>query len=346
MLEAIFLELSHIHHEGCTIAGVPMNRWGAVERAYSVIRDNLYNRRDLLAAAPIQLPEVNNRTLLQWHNKRSKAMMTAMERAVVPGPSAQQTAAELRSPARALLQEPLRPDQPLTLSLPEDASGQAVTHSVALAPALYKFITTTAASSSTPTTPRASTSAAPPATSTSAAPPATSTSAAPCHLYLCCTPSRFHLCCPLPPPPLLPPATSTSAAPPATSTSAAPPAASTSAPAVPRSTAWQRKVREEEQRRAKEMGIPMKSRKPFEHYLCKRCGQPKTREYGHSRYRREHFCSRAEGCSVEDWLAEKRAQEAKQRERQQAEAAHASQTPSSQTQSQQEKEQREKKDND
>ncbi|XP_034440815.1 uncharacterized protein LOC117761228 [Hippoglossus hippoglossus] len=66
MLEAIFLELSHIHHEGCTIAGVPMNRWGAVERAYSVIRDNLYNRRDLLAAAPIQLPEVNNRTLLQW----------------------------------------------------------------------------------------------------------------------------------------------------------------------------------------------------------------------------------------------------------------------------------------
>ena len=190
------------------------------------------------------------------HKKRSKAMMTAMVRAAVPGPSAQPTAAELCSPARALLQEPWWPDQPLTLSVPEDASGQAVTQSVALAPALCKIVTTTAVSSSTPTTPRASTSAAPPATSTSA-------------------------------------------------------------PAVPRSAPWQRKVREEKQRQVKEMGIPKKSRKPFKHYLCQRCGQPKTREYGHSRFRREHFCSRAEGCSVEDWLAEKRAHEAKQKERQQ-----------------------------
>ncbi|XP_062246845.1 MAP7 domain-containing protein 1-like [Platichthys flesus] len=291
MLEAIFLELCRIHPESCTIPGVPVNRWGAVERDYSVIRDNLYNRRDLLAASPMQLPEVNNRTLLQWHNERSKAMRTAMVRAAVPGPSTQQTGAELRSPARSLLQEPLRP---LTLSPPEDASGQVVTHNVALAPELYKIITTTAASSSTPTTPRASPSAAPPATSTSAAPPATSTSA----------------------------------------------------PAVPRTTAWRRKVREEEQRRAKELGLPVKTRKRCEHFICKHCGQPKTKEYGHSRYRAEHFCSRAEGSSVDDWLAGKRAHEAKQRERQQAEAAQASQTPSRQTQGQQEEEQRDEEDND
>ncbi|CAL8266768.1 unnamed protein product [Boreogadus saida] len=39
---------------------------------------------------------------------------------------------------------------------------------------------------------------------------------------------------------------------------------------------------------------------------CSKCGQPRRRETGHSRYGREYFCSVAAGQSVEDWLREKK----------------------------------------
>ena len=38
---------------------------------------------------------------------------------------------------------------------------------------------------------------------------------------------------------------------------------------------------------------------------CSKCGQPKTKEFGHSRYGNATFCSRASnGKSLDDWLAE------------------------------------------
>ncbi|XP_024135975.1 uncharacterized protein LOC112151342 isoform X2 [Oryzias melastigma] len=40
---------------------------------------------------------------------------------------------------------------------------------------------------------------------------------------------------------------------------------------------------------------------------CSKCGQPKTKEYGHSRYRNATFCLKASnGQSLEEWLAEQR----------------------------------------
>ncbi|CAL8374315.1 unnamed protein product [Boreogadus saida] len=39
---------------------------------------------------------------------------------------------------------------------------------------------------------------------------------------------------------------------------------------------------------------------------CSKCGQPRRRETGHSRYGREYFCCVAAGQSVEDWLREKK----------------------------------------
>ncbi len=42
---------------------------------------------------------------------------------------------------------------------------------------------------------------------------------------------------------------------------------------------------------------------------CNECGQPKTKEFGHSRYDNATFCSRAStGKSLDDWLAEQRQQ--------------------------------------
>ncbi|KAM3599333.1 uncharacterized protein V6R79_003950 [Siganus canaliculatus] len=75
LMEAIFLELQRIHKEGRTIAGVRLTRWGAVLWDYELIRDNVLNSRDLMAAAPFQLFEVNQRSLQQWHQRRNMAMM-------------------------------------------------------------------------------------------------------------------------------------------------------------------------------------------------------------------------------------------------------------------------------
>ncbi|XP_077396008.1 uncharacterized protein LOC144032178 [Festucalex cinctus] len=54
---------------------------------------------------------------------------------------------------------------------------------------------------------------------------------------------------------------------------------------------------------------PRVQQRKVAHFLCKSCGNPKTKEFGHSRYRNEHFCSQAAGRSVDDWLDEKRSQD-------------------------------------
>ena len=66
LVEAIMLELCRTHHEGTTIGGVRVHRWGAVMRDYKLIRDNVLNSPTLMASAPIQLFDVNQRTLMQW----------------------------------------------------------------------------------------------------------------------------------------------------------------------------------------------------------------------------------------------------------------------------------------
>ena len=53
----------------------------------------------------------------------------------------------------------------------------------------------------------------------------------------------------------------------------------------------------------------MKDYNKASHFTCRLCGQPKTKENGHSRYRREVFCSRDDGRTVEQWLADKKRQE-------------------------------------
>ena len=53
--------------------------------------------------------------------------------------------------------------------------------------------------------------------------------------------------------------------------------------------------------------LPRRKEKRVYTFNCRLCGQPKTKEFGHSRFRSENFCSSTAGCSVEEWLAEKRA---------------------------------------
>ncbi|KAK7165370.1 hypothetical protein R3I94_003663 [Phoxinus phoxinus] len=72
---------------------------------------------------------------------------------------------------------------------------------------------------------------------------------------------------------------------------------------VPRTTAWRRKKKQE----AISLGLPQKRPKKCTPITCSLCQQPKTKEFGHSRYGGKAFCSSHEGKTVELWLAEQRA---------------------------------------
>ncbi|KAL1269404.1 hypothetical protein QQF64_031693 [Cirrhinus molitorella] len=81
------------------------------------------------------------------------------------------------------------------------------------------------------------------------------------------------------------------------------PAATPPGPKVPRTTAWRRRKAAEA---AAAQGATPKKRQQTEQYICQRCGQPKTKEFGHSRFRGVHFCARASGKTVEQWMEEMR----------------------------------------
>lgn len=92
------------------------------------------------------------------------------------------------------------------------------------------------------------------------------------------------------------------------STSSAGPAPPASASAAPVSRYTQRNRR----RRAleKESGVPKRKYvRGVTFNMCSKCGQPKTKEFGHSRYGNATFCLRtSNGKSLDDWLAEQRQQ--------------------------------------
>ncbi|XP_076851096.1 uncharacterized protein LOC143501317 [Brachyhypopomus gauderio] len=101
---------------------------------------------------------------------------------------------------------------------------------------------------------------------------------------------------------------------PASATPATPTAPATQpGPKVPRTTAWRWKKKAEAAAAAAASStappaadgqpVPTKRLK-HEHYLCKQCGQPKTKEFGHSRFRGVHFCATAAGKTVEQWVEE------------------------------------------
>ncbi|CAB1441185.1 unnamed protein product [Pleuronectes platessa] len=414
LLQAIFLELCGIHQEGRTIAGVRVNRWGVIMTDYRRIRENFFNTWGLSKAAPVQLLEVNQRTLMQWNHKRSKQRMVEIVRQglqasashLVASTSASHTIASSSaahtiassSAAHAIASSSAAHAIASTSAAHTIASSSAAhtiasssaAHTIASSSAAHAIASTSAAhtiasssaahtiASSSAAHAIASTSAAHTIASSSAAHAIASSSAAhaiasssAAHAiasssaaHTIASSSAAHAIASTSAAHTIASSSaahtiasssaahtiasssaahtiasssaahaiasssaahtiaSTSAAHTIASSSAAHAVASTSASdavastsaAVPKTTAWQRKVREEQERRRAAMGLPTKSWKKREHFICKRCGQPKTREYGHSRYRSQHFCSRAEGRSVEDWLEEKRAEEVAQRQ--------------------------------
>ncbi len=82
------------------------------------------------------------------------------------------------------------------------------------------------------------------------------------------------------------------------------PATGPPSPKVPRTTAWRRRKAEEAAAAARAQGLTPKIRRTPEHLICQKCGQPKTKEFGHSQFRGVHFCAQASGKTVAQWLEE------------------------------------------
>ncbi|XP_016104298.1 cyclin-dependent kinase inhibitor 1C-like [Sinocyclocheilus grahami] len=88
----------------------------------------------------------------------------------------------------------------------------------------------------------------------------------------------------------------------------APPAAALSAPAagtsMSRTTLWRK--RKAAECLAQEQGLPRPQQPARKDYTCTRCGQPRKKEFGHTRVGSFYFCATAEGKTLEEWLHEKR----------------------------------------
>ncbi len=73
---------------------------------------------------------------------------------------------------------------------------------------------------------------------------------------------------------------------------------------VPRTTAWRRKKLAEAATAAAAQGLTPRKRQIPQQFLCQKCGQPKTKEFGHSQFRGVHFCAKASAKTVAQWMEE------------------------------------------
>ncbi|KAK1156709.1 hypothetical protein AOXY_G25730 [Acipenser oxyrinchus oxyrinchus] len=249
LVEAICIQLCRLHPSPTKSKGVRTSRWAAILGDYSKVRELVLGSPRLMEKTTLQLFELNQHTLSQWHNKRQKGQEQAVLQQGVAPPSASAVDPEPQPQQRPLLQEGMTyGHQPYVFPCPPNTAGQAKQRK---------------------------------------RPGATAQTAVLGHSA---TPA---------PHPTSSPSTSSAAGAAAAAAAAAPP--------VPRTTSWRHKKRaEEEEEGGSNTGKRKYERKRAEN-LCSLCGQPKRKEFDHSRFGNVAFCSASSGKTVEQWLAEMRA---------------------------------------
>ncbi|XP_051953220.1 uncharacterized protein LOC127623061 [Xyrauchen texanus] len=310
IVEAVCLELCSIHPAGKVKWGVSMNRWAAILHDYQAIRRLVGNCSTLRGKTKIQLFDINQRTLSVWYNNYCKKLEVDVLALSVPLP---QISMVSHTPLPAAKQKALLHTESGTELPPfpfvenPDMSGQATRrgqrppHPAPTLPAEAPSVPPAAA----PSAPPAAAPSAPPAAAPSA-PPAAGPSAPPA-----AAPSAPPAAAPSAPPaagPSAPPAAGPSA-PPAAGPSAplaaapsAPPAASITS--LSRTTLWRR--RKAAEKLAQEQGLPRPQQSPRKDYTCGQCGQPRKKEFGHTRVGSFFYCATAEGKTVEELQQERR----------------------------------------
>ncbi|XP_019953452.2 uncharacterized protein [Paralichthys olivaceus] len=278
LVEAICVRLCTLHKTTTRKAGVSTPRWTKILCHYHHIRDLVLNSPRVMAETMIQLFEINQRTLIQWFQRRQKEQeMSVLSQGVAPINQIPVAPTQLPPPKEKLeLLPPTSGPQHKFVLLP-NLAGQAPVLRPGRRPAAA------AATREHPVTP---------------APTAPAT-AQPMSDQLgtsTLNPDKT---------------VSMVLAAPGPSTSSAGPAPLVPAPAPAPAAPVSRYTKRNRTRRALEEESGVHKRKytrKVTYNTCSQCGQPKTQEFGHSRHGSATYCARASpGKSLEEWLAEQRA---------------------------------------
>ncbi|XP_026109429.1 uncharacterized protein LOC113081601 [Carassius auratus] len=266
LVEMIFIRLCNIHRSPKKQRTESLSRWDLILRDYRKIRQLILSNGMVMNDTTLQLVEVNQRTLTTWHNNRLKGQEVSLLLQGLDLPEARPVALDVLPPARV---QPVVPPQYShqlhTYQMPPDTAGQAKTKFRKIAPS---------------------------ATCTSAT--ATSIWPSAVHPQRSATSSHLRTICPRPtaPHPLVP---DTPTAPvvsqmflvpcPAPFSTINPGAISSEPPANDTATPTKRSYN-----------------RTVKANSCRKCGQFRTQETGHSQYKGKIYCPNKETITKEQWL--------------------------------------------
>ncbi|KAK1152039.1 hypothetical protein AOXY_G31591, partial [Acipenser oxyrinchus oxyrinchus] len=119
LVEAICIQLCRLHPSPTKSKGVRTSWWAAILGDYSKVQELVLGSPRLIEKTTLQLFELNQHTLCQWHNKRQKGQEQAVLQQGVAPPSASAVDPEPQPQPHPLLQEGMTyGHQPHVFSMP------------------------------------------------------------------------------------------------------------------------------------------------------------------------------------------------------------------------------------
>lgn len=131
LVENIFLRLCNLHPSPVRKGKRADSRWSLILRDYHKIRQLVLGNSLVMQGTEMQLVQVNQNTLVQWHNNREKKQELAV---LLQGATLPPALPELEEPlqdARLLPAEPMPGRQEHPYRLPESTAGQAQQRQIA-----------------------------------------------------------------------------------------------------------------------------------------------------------------------------------------------------------------------
>uniref|UniRef100_A0AAV2JFC2 Uncharacterized protein n=1 Tax=Knipowitschia caucasica TaxID=637954 RepID=A0AAV2JFC2_KNICA len=264
LVEAMCIKLCALHKSPTKKDGVRLFRWTKVLNDYHHIRDLVLNCHTLMEATSLQLFVLNQRTLTQWFNQRENTQeVTVLSQGLAAEDCLAVASSQLPAPRESLDEAPSTSGARHEFVLPPNPAGQA--------PKLRPGKRPASATVVRPITP-----------------------AAPLPLVPAPLPQFFVLN-------LVPTLISKGAGGPLAARLLAPTPVFPAAPEAPAPTApvsVSRFTQRNRRRRAEEEASGTHKRRYVREVAfnkCSKCGQPKTKEFGHSRFGSATFCPSVSG---------------------------------------------------
>lgn len=125
LVENIFIRLCNLHPNPVRKGKTADSRWSLILRDYRKIRQIVVGNSVVMQGTAIQLVEVNQNTLIQWHNNRQKRQELSVLLQGSALPPALPESEESLHEARVLPAHPMPARQEHQYRLPESTAGQA-----------------------------------------------------------------------------------------------------------------------------------------------------------------------------------------------------------------------------